>query len=86
MGVALGFPPHLPPSLPPLPLVPHTDPHLSLFHLHFPTSRPVPWTLWPLPLPPATGAAPMTPLDWRKPGPPSFLPDLNANAAAWISP
>ncbi|XP_023562435.1 potassium voltage-gated channel subfamily C member 3 isoform X1 [Octodon degus] len=34
----------------------------------------------------ATGAPPLLPQDWRKPGPPSFLPDLNANAAAWISP
>uniref|UniRef100_I3NG44 Potassium voltage-gated channel subfamily C member 3 n=2 Tax=Ictidomys tridecemlineatus TaxID=43179 RepID=I3NG44_ICTTR len=34
----------------------------------------------------AIGAPPLPPPDWRKPGPPSFLPDLNANAAAWISP
>ncbi|XP_008574247.1 PREDICTED: potassium voltage-gated channel subfamily C member 3 [Galeopterus variegatus] len=34
----------------------------------------------------ATGAPPLVPPDWHKPGPPSFLPDLNANAAAWISP
>lgn len=34
----------------------------------------------------ATGAPPLPPPDWRKPGPPSFLSDLNANAAAWISP
>lgn len=82
----LDFPHLLAPNSLPLRPPPISSPltlHLSLFHLHPP---PQPWTLWPLPPPPAIGAPPVPPPDWRKPGPPSFLPDLNANAAAWISP
>lgn len=85
-GAGLPFP-HLlaPNSLPlrrPPPNFLTTDPS----PVFIPSPCPPHPTLWPFPPPPATGAPPLPPQDWRKPGPPSFLPDLNANAAAWISP